>query len=401
MSENNYDEDYLVLERLLVGDPDFERLEALVDEFNIFEALGVVRHELRHSDYLAFLLDPQQNHGLGDSFLTRFLQRAVHNVPRDQLPISPVQLDLWSLEEVTILREWENIDILIMDEDHQFAVIIENKIDSGEHSKQLERYYDKVRRQYPNWKILPLYLTPSGIQPRGDLRYFPCGYDVVYASCEEMLSRRSSMMGDDVRVLLRHYVQILRRYIMSETPIAKLCEEIYRKHRHALDLIYEHRPDRQDSIRHCLEELISSQESTLIQDDSTKTYIRFLAKEWDYPIIRRGEGWTRTGRMLLYEFENYDDYVKIKLVIGPGPHAIRQRLFEMAQAHSIFKARGSVGEKWKTIYSRLFVSHKVGADLEMEEYKSRLHEEWDRFFYNECQEINRILTGQEWMRTGI
>lgn len=30
------------------------RLEALLDRFNILEALGVVRQELRHSDFLAF-----------------------------------------------------------------------------------------------------------------------------------------------------------------------------------------------------------------------------------------------------------------------------------------------------------------------------------------------------------
>jgi len=30
--------------------------------------------EVRHSDYLAFLLDPTKNHGLGDLFLKRLVQ---------------------------------------------------------------------------------------------------------------------------------------------------------------------------------------------------------------------------------------------------------------------------------------------------------------------------------------
>ena len=45
----------------LVGNEDLERLEALLDQFNIFEAIGVVNQELRHSDFLAYLLDPRGN----------------------------------------------------------------------------------------------------------------------------------------------------------------------------------------------------------------------------------------------------------------------------------------------------------------------------------------------------
>ncbi|MBK7706475.1 MAG: PD-(D/E)XK nuclease family protein [Acidobacteria bacterium] len=37
-------------------------------------------------------------------------------------------------------REWRNIDILLKDKSNKLAVVIENKIDSGEHSEQLTRY---------------------------------------------------------------------------------------------------------------------------------------------------------------------------------------------------------------------------------------------------------------------
>ena len=69
--------DVKALEALVVDNPDLERLEALLDQFNIFEAIGAVRQEVRHSDFLAFLLNPQQNHGLGDTFLKRLLQKVL------------------------------------------------------------------------------------------------------------------------------------------------------------------------------------------------------------------------------------------------------------------------------------------------------------------------------------
>ena len=59
MEGSQADPDLRALERFLVGNRDLERLEALLDRFNILEALGVVRQELRHSDFLRFLLDPR------------------------------------------------------------------------------------------------------------------------------------------------------------------------------------------------------------------------------------------------------------------------------------------------------------------------------------------------------
>src|SRR5215213_4631094 len=110
--------DYSALERLLVTDSSFEQLERMLGGFNIFEAVGVVRQELRHSQFLAFLLDPNQPHGLGDAFVTRFLQRAIQGAERDDLPVTPVDLDLWSLGSISVLREWLNIDVVLLSETH-------------------------------------------------------------------------------------------------------------------------------------------------------------------------------------------------------------------------------------------------------------------------------------------
>src|SRR5687768_14365467 len=128
---------HAALEQLVVDNPDLERLEALSAQFNIFEAIGAVRQELRHSDFLAFLLDPRQTHGLGDHFLRLLLQRALRANPGTQASVTPIDLDLWSLVQAVVLREWQNIDILVLDERNRVAVVFENKIFSGEHSDQL------------------------------------------------------------------------------------------------------------------------------------------------------------------------------------------------------------------------------------------------------------------------
>ena len=47
------EKDRKALEGFVVGNEDLERLEALLDRFNFFEAIGVVRQELRHPYFLA------------------------------------------------------------------------------------------------------------------------------------------------------------------------------------------------------------------------------------------------------------------------------------------------------------------------------------------------------------
>src|SRR5438045_1805150 len=103
LESDNAGGDLGALQDFLVENGDLEHLEALLDRFNIFEAVGVVRQELRHSDFLAFPLDPQQSHGLGALFATRLLQRALRSTTAS---LRPIDLELWSLERLEIRREW-------------------------------------------------------------------------------------------------------------------------------------------------------------------------------------------------------------------------------------------------------------------------------------------------------
>src|SRR5258708_36134901 len=95
-----YELDRKALEALVVDNPDLERLEALLDQFNMFEVIGAVRQELRHSDFLAFLLDPQQNHGLGDAFFKRLLQTILMSVQHTNVPRTQIDLDVSSLTQM-------------------------------------------------------------------------------------------------------------------------------------------------------------------------------------------------------------------------------------------------------------------------------------------------------------
>src|SRR5206468_8315152 len=90
--------------------------------------------------------------------------------------VTPIDIDVWNLTSAEVYREWQNIDIFVRDESNRLAILIENKIQSGEHSDQLARYYDCVTRECAGWKIVPIYLSIESEKP-SDERFIPLGYD--------------------------------------------------------------------------------------------------------------------------------------------------------------------------------------------------------------------------------
>jgi len=395
MTQQNIQADRQRLEALVLDNDGLQQLEQGLGQFNIFEAIGAIRHELRHSDFLAFLLDPAGNHSLGDEFLKRFLQRAVAPAGTSLLPVSPIDFDVWSLEDVIVRREWHFIDILIEDPVHKFVVAIENKIDSGEHSNQLPRAWDELETYPPAWQKLGFLLSPDVRVPSDD-RFISVNYELVCRLVEDLVARRTSTLGGDVRTMMTHYAQALRRHIVADSETADLCRRIYQKHKQALDLIYEHRPDRQAAIRDLLEPLITATPDLKI-DYSIKTYIRFYPTDWDTAHLRGGAGWTPSGRILLFEFTNSPTGLRLGLTIGPGPDAVkarRQAILNAALRHGppLRPARQQLMAQWNTIYRRDFLSQKTLEEAEgLDELEPLIRENWNRFVQDDLPKIRDVI----------
>ena len=76
---------------------DFSNEAFFPSGLNIFEAAGLERQELKHSNFLAFLLRPRELHGLRDEFLRRVLQSAVQNTADP--PIKELEFALADLSD--------------------------------------------------------------------------------------------------------------------------------------------------------------------------------------------------------------------------------------------------------------------------------------------------------------
>ena len=120
-----------LLTDFVLDNPELERLEDIISDFNLFEVLNLQKQEIRHSNFLAWVLNPTQPHALGSYFLKRVLIKASSRGGSiGDNPISPIDVDVWDLSETLVLREENRIDILLLNEGEGFVCAIENKIDS-------------------------------------------------------------------------------------------------------------------------------------------------------------------------------------------------------------------------------------------------------------------------------
>lgn len=241
--------------------------------FNLFDVLKISRMEIRHSNVLAWLLNPNENHGLGDAFLKAIVQIVVQNDDNGRYNVlETLLIDFYSF---VVYREWKNIDILLVSDVEKFLIAIENKIDSHEHDNQLKKYRETLATDYPDYRKMHLYLTPEGEEPNDTDFWDALSYrDVVEALSDQ---REATELAPDVALVVENYLDVLRRDIVEDEKLIEICNKIYAKHKKALDLIFEHRIDGRtrlvDIVKTVLETL--SQENVIITVPSSNA--SFLA----------------------------------------------------------------------------------------------------------------------------
>jgi hypothetical protein len=277
--------DHQALERFVLDNEDLLNLEQMLGRFNVFDALGVARAEVRHSHFLAWLLTPGESHGHGDLFLRAVLMDLLRQMPAESRPLSPLLLDGSDLSDVEVRREWRRIDLLITSRDptpHPFVIAIENKVGAGEHGDQLARYCETVQREFPptsGVRAAYVFLTPAGTAASDD-RWTT----YTYADLHRVLTRvkATNAISGEVGVFLDHYLTLVGSRMMDDPTIAELCRRIYRNHRQALDLIIEHMDTPQTELLAEVERGLTSQPefAGLLVTRRTGSYITCAPREW-------------------------------------------------------------------------------------------------------------------------
>lgn len=338
----------------LVNDLDFERIELSLRRPNIFRALGIERRELSHSNFLAWLLDPSESHGLADLFLGKFL-RDIFSSGKSQDRSFP-DADLIDLRKIEVRREWRHVDILLVLPGDVIA--IENKVDTVDHSGQLSRYREVVGTSFPNRRKHFVYLTPFGLAPEEEAEddfYTRYSYGELNALLDRILSVHGMNLPEKVLHYLGDYQTMIRTELLMSDPLNDLAIKVYKAHRDVIDFILENRPDPASELFPYFQAALVSQGFAL--GSRNKGYARFATPELLQRMPREGQGWPdREPFLMEIDFFWNEQKAVFKAVIAPGSEALQQRILEAGLA-ARDRTKGwqePKGKKWLTFYSARF-----------------------------------------------
>lgn len=335
----------------LIKSPDLEKLQLMLAKPNFFEILHVANLEIRHSNFLAWILNPKETHNLGDVFARWFFKEIFSDAKVAEL--DEFQVDGLDTSSIRIHREYRNIDLLIELKD--IVVVIENKIWSREHSQQLKRYAEIVETDFQKSQSAFVFLTPYNEAPidEGDQEtYVTFDYASIVKLLEQIVELYGDSMSPKVKLYLDDYIAVVRRYILAEDPAIEKAQQIYKNHQAALDFIFEHKPDRMLEAAEPISKAVA--EAGYHLGSASKGYCRFLPKALVGLIPPSQEPVWKNGESFLFELAFRNKRMNLACVVSPGDQALRERIIKTLK--KVKGAKNPSGTKWSTVHSH---SHKI------------------------------------------
>jgi hypothetical protein len=368
----------------LFDDTDFLEVHRRMSPFNIFEAVGAIRGELRHSNFLGYLLSPSRPHGLGARPLAAFLRRVLSRTAPLRRPIMTLELVVGELDDAIVYRERDSIDILIELPTLQLVVAIENKIGAKAGVGQLERYRKRLKQTYPDHHHLLVFLTPDGMAAE-HADYVEYDYADLASTLEDLVSQPQAPVPSETALVVRHYVHMLRRHIVQDDKLQALAVTLYERHKEAFDFIFDSRPA-PTSLLTPVRDSVSGV-GGLLEDSNLGSIFRFAPEVWDERLAAiKGDPakWSKTGRGLLFEAKTYagtPGRVNISLILGPGDPATRVQVYQAAVSRpEMFTGLVKpMGAQWVTLFSRDLLTANQAKGLSFEAQATSVGLAWGDF----------------------
>lgn len=367
------------LRRFVVECADLRELERSLRRFNVFDVLRSSQNEIRHSNILAWLLDPSGTHGLDELFLRRWLMEVLNSAAKQDrsLDIDPVEVDAEPFERIEVWREWNHIDVVIrmtLANGIDWVFAIENKVNATQGKYQLSGYRKKIEQSFSSSKRVFLFLTKEGEAPEDD-EFIPTTYDSVQRTVDLCLAEGDELLGSGPLYLLQQYNALLKEHFMDNTAATELALKIYRAHKEALDFIFEKKPDQ---IKRITDSLVAKLETDGMKNvfpfvRSTKGCVTTLPKTWATTNNMGTDAWPGIG------LEIRIDQAKVVLAAqvrsNVKDQALRDELLQEMKAINVLPAtRTKAYPNWFTFYS-----HKItGIALEEEDVEAVVEEIWKK-----------------------
>lgn len=352
----------------LILDRDFRLLCSKSNEFNLFRILKSENNELKHSNILAWLFNPNENHGLGSKFLEEFVFSTIPKFHIDNVNFE--SLYLLSYQNVEVRREWKKIDVLIIikskDKGKGLVIPIENKIRAKESKTQLGRYYSDCTQAFNehDYSIVPIFLTPEGDDPSEENlgTWNVCSYEDVLQVLEHTLEDNETQMNQHVKLFISNYKTLLGRYIMEDKKLVDLCNRIYEKHKLAIDLINQNSVVTNNVIRYknaLIEVIEKKSDLGLVKtEDKYKNHLSFSSNHMSDYIQ---QAFPNVGKLIEYSigFAEEDVYLRLQILPNdnkPARDGLYKELYLEKSIFPLAKNEKPGTQSWTSVFSKKLLS---------------------------------------------
>lgn len=336
-----------------------DELERLLKEFNIFRVLRFEHGEIRHSNMLAWLLQPEESHGLDDLFLREWLFQIVErSSTQNKGGLSSSEIAACTIQQVEVNREWNYLDIFVKvttKEHGTWIIAIENKLRARQGENQLSDYRTIVQSAFPSARQTFIFLTETNESPNDKEYYIPAKHAQIHEALSACLKKKRIDNGP--LVIIQNYLTILKERCMENSEIQQLAKSIYERHRRALDIIIENRTNPLARLTDAVEEAVktSSEGSDVVPMLTTEGIVRFLPKLWDTAVNRAGVEFGPIGSAyIIVELGlRWGPRPWLEVVVTKAPSKWREELYQISQDKQFTIKRWNKGTKdeWMRIFA--------------------------------------------------
>lgn len=353
----------------------FEESDFVPKGFNVFEALGMQTQEIRHSFFLAFLLNPRDQHPFRDMFV----KEIVEEVAKSSSRFSQLKVKLSDYSDLTVRREWptrhgRKIDLVMYSEQEKIVVVIENKIFAGESESQLIDYKVEIESdpRFEGYQHVFIYLTPSGDAPSCP-GWEALSYKFIAGLVEDCVRNAKATTDTKITHVISDYSEILRRYVVGNDKLQDEIKKIYGRHQKVLDMIFDQikpgaaSPD----FRAAYDKYFGEREKQFVVMSSRPKEMYFLTKNllWLKGVEAEGDFWESKDYygpfMLKIKIE--PNKLRVQGYLGPLRGVYKTRRLEITNLllQSIGKkGKRTEDDKWTQIFDRTveIKDEEVGVD---------------------------------------
>lgn len=251
---------------------------------SFWQILNIARRENSHSAFIAYYLNPQNNHSLGNAFLRLFLQTAIRIAIRQDLcddinfaqrimlsndiNATDVKLEKFMQKDAQKGRFDIFLKCILSPHDslssqhdselasNEFIVIIENKISAKETKTagkgQTKTYEEYLCQEYPHLRKLYILLSPdyNKVDIQSD-KFIKISYqDLLSRVIEPILGNKIPNQEDADK--LKDYIKCLSIPALEETTNKKSQSTILAMSKEETELLLDFWNQNEDLIKACL-----------------------------------------------------------------------------------------------------------------------------------------------------